>query len=178
MQVTIVVACAQGGVIGADGAIPWRLPDDQQYFKRITLGHCIVMGRGTHESIGRLLPGRTTIVVSRNPEYAVPGASVVQSMEAAFAVARAAEETEVFVVGGAQIYALALPYATRLHLTRVDARLEGDVRFADPTRAAASGPTAWRQSSVEPHAVDARHAHAFAIEVWDRAQPERSVSPG
>jgi dihydrofolate reductase len=178
VEISIIVACAQGGVIGAEGGIPWRLPDDQQYFKRVTLGHCIVMGRGTHESIGRLLPGRTTIIVTRNPEYEVPGANVVQSFEAALAVAHAADESELFVVGGAQIYALALPHATRLHLTRVDARIDGDVRFDDPTVGTDEAGSAWQQTRAEPHAVDARHAHPFTIEVWERATSASSLSPG
>ena len=169
MRVSLVVACSQEGVIGAEGGIPWRLPDDQQHFKRLTLGHCIVMGRGTHESIGRLLPGRTTIVLSRRPTYSAPGARVAPDLDAALDLARAEGETEVFVVGGAQIYALALPHATRLHLTRVHARIEGDVCFADPT---AEAGTRWKRVSSARHEADARHAHAFSIELWERAEPE------
>jgi len=156
-------------VIGAAGGIPWRLPDDQQHFKQLTLGHCIVMGRGTHESIGRLLPGRRTIVLSRDAAYSLPGAHVAHDLDAALDVARAEGETEVFVVGGAQIYALALPLATRLHLTRVHARIEGDVRFKDPT---VDAGTPWRLVDSAEHEADARHAHAFGIELWERDEPD------
>ena len=132
MTLTIVAAVARNGVIGSDGGLPWRLPDDLRRFKELTLGHVLVMGRRTYESIGRPLPGRTTIVVTRNPEWD-PGSEEVRlagSVEEAIEAA-ATIDPSVFVVGGAQVYAAALPRADRLELTWVDAEPEGDTRFPE-----------------------------------------------
>jgi dihydrofolate reductase len=132
VTITIVAAVARNGVIGVDGGLPWRLPDDLRRFKELTLGHVLVMGRSTYESIGRPLPERTTFVVTRNPEWdagseevRVAG-SVEDAIEAAAAI-----DPEVFVVGGAQVYAAALPRADRLELTWVDAEPDGDTRFPE-----------------------------------------------
>jgi dihydrofolate reductase len=170
LRVSIVVAVAENGVIGAAGGIPWRLPDDQRLFKRLTSGHTLVMGRGTHESIGRLLPGRTTIVVSRNRELAVEGALVAHSLEAALALARDRGESEVFVVGGESLYALALPLAHGLYLTRVHAAVEGDVHFPDPEGVATAR---WQLLEESAHPADERHAHAFTFQRWERAGADR-----
>ena len=104
--------------------MPWRIPGEQAYFKRVTMGHPIIMGRRTWESIGRPLPGRRSIVVTRNPAFAAPGAEVVDSLEAA--LARCADAPEVFVIGGAELYRLALPRADRLLITEIDHDFEGD----------------------------------------------------
>lgn len=165
MKVSIVVAAAENGTIGAGGGIPWKLPDDQRHFRLLTTGHHIVMGRRTHESIGRLLPGRTTIVVSRNPDYRVPGAHTADGLDAALAIARGAGESEVFVVGGERLYALALPVAERIHLTRVHATFEGDSRFPMADSLDRAG---FVLEDAEPHARDARHAHDFTFERWRR----------
>lgn len=145
MPVTIVAAVARNGVIGVDGGLPWNLPDDLRRFKELTLGHVLVMGRKTYESIGRPLPGRTTVVVSRNPDWR-PGRSdvlvaggVPEALEAAAAV-----DDEVFVVGGAEVYAGTLPLADRLELTFVDAEPEGDTTFP------AVDWGAWRELRREP----------------------------
>lgn len=115
---------ARNRVIGADNRIPWRLPGEQQLFKRVTMGHHIVMGRKTYESIGRLLPGRTTVIVTRQAGYQVPGALVVHSLPQALQAAQ--EDDEVFIIGGAELFREALPLADRLHLTVVDAEVPGD----------------------------------------------------
>jgi dihydrofolate reductase len=174
VRISIVVAAAENGVIGANGRIPWRLPADQQFFKQLTLGHCIVMGRGTFESIGRLLPGRTTIVMTRDRSFAVEGAVVAHSFEAALEEARTRNDDECFVVGGAEIYRVALPVADRLFLTRVAAHVEGDVRFPD-FEGGEFG--AWALVEEDEHPVDARHAHAFRIQHWERkhAAPNQGV---
>ena len=122
--VSLIVAMSKNGVIGDQGRIPWHLPAELQRFKRITMGHHIVMGRRTWESIGRLLPGRKTVVVTRNPAYAVPGAIVTDSLQAA--IASCLYEEEVFVIGGAELFREALPIADRLYLTVVDAEVPGD----------------------------------------------------
>jgi dihydrofolate reductase len=132
VTVTLVAAVARNGIIGVDGGLPWRLPDDLRRFKRLTLGHVLVMGRKTYESIGHPLPGRTTIVVTRNPSWD-PGAAEVRvagSVSGAIEAA-AALDHGVFVVGGAEVYTAALPLADRLELTWVDAEPEGDTTFPE-----------------------------------------------
>lgn len=126
-RVSLIAAVATNGVIGRDGRMPWHLPEDLKRFKALTMGHAIVMGRKTFDSIGRLLPGRRTIIITRQRNYRVEGAEVVNSLDDAIALAR--DDDEVFVIGGGEIYAQALPLATRLHLTEIDATAEGDVRF-------------------------------------------------
>lgn len=127
-RVVLVAAVAANGVIGADGGIPWRLPGEQAHFKALTLGHTLVMGRATYDSIGRPLPGRTTIVLTRDPAWGAAGVLVVGSFEEA--LRRADELTgDVMVVGGAQVYAEALPWADEQVLTEVHARPEGDVLY-------------------------------------------------
>lgn len=136
----IVVACARGGVIGADGRMPWHEPEDLRHFKAATLGHAVIMGRTTWTSIGRPLPGRRNLVLSRTPGLALPGAEVFASLEAAIAAARAGGDGEPRVIGGAQVYAQALPLATLLLLTEIDLAVAGDALFPDP------GP-GWRESA-------------------------------
>lgn len=137
MTITIVAAIAANGVIGREGGLPWRLPADLKHFKRLTLGHVVVMGRRTYESIGHPLPGRTTVVVSRRTTTPEPandssGDVIITAGSFEVAVARALEiDDEVFVVGGAQVYAAALEVAERMVLTLVDARPEGDTWFPE-----------------------------------------------
>ena len=132
MPVTIVAAVARNGVIGVDGRLPWRLPEDLRRFKKLTLGHVLVMGRKTYESIGRPLPGRTTVVVTRNARWDSGSDEVVVAAGVPEAIAAAtAIDDEVFVVGGAQVYAAALPVTHRLELTLVDAEPDGDTTFPD-----------------------------------------------
>jgi dihydrofolate reductase len=130
MTVTLVVAVGANGVIGVDGGLPWRLPEDLAYFKALTMGHPMVMGRTTFESIGRPLPGRTTIVVTRNPDWSADGAEVAPTLEAALERAHEIDD-EVFLVGGAQVYAAALAagLVDLLCVTRVAASPDGDTRF-------------------------------------------------
>lgn len=125
----LVLAVARNGAIGKDGKVPWRIPEDLKHFKAMTMGHAIVMGRKTYEETRRPLPGRRNIVISRKPEYAAPGCEVVSSLEEAIALARTADP-EPRVIGGAEIYRLALPLATRIYLTEVDSDVEGDTFFA------------------------------------------------
>lgn len=127
LLISIIVAMAENRVIGQNGQLPWDLPEDLQRFKRLTMGHTLVMGRRTFESIGKPLPGRRTIVVSRNPGYVAPGCDVVSSLDAALELAAPAEE--VFICGGAEIYQQALPVAGRIYLTEVDSVIDGDTSF-------------------------------------------------
>jgi dihydrofolate reductase len=123
----LVVAIADGGVIGKDGTLPWRLPEDLQHFKATTMGHAIIMGRKTHASIGRPLAGRRNIVVSRTAD-AFEGCEVARGLEEAIALARTTDE-EPRIIGGAAIYEAALPVATRIFLTEVHRKIEGDTFF-------------------------------------------------
>jgi dihydrofolate reductase len=142
MTVTLIAAVARNGVIGADGGIPWHLPEDFAHFKATTLGHTLVMGRATYESIGRPLPGRTTIVVTRDPEWYAEGVLVAHSLEEALALAG---DAEVFVAGGATIYEQAMPYADVLLISEVDLGPEGDTFF--PT----IDPAPWSEVGREEH---------------------------
>jgi dihydrofolate reductase len=127
MRVNLVVAVARNGVIGRKGQLPWRLPSDLRQFRRITLGHPVVMGRVTHESIGRALPGRRNVVITRDSSRVAVGCEAVASLEAALKLLM--DEPEVMIIGGRGLYAEALPMADRLYLTEVLADVEGDVSF-------------------------------------------------
>ncbi|MDX6372055.1 MAG: dihydrofolate reductase [Nocardioidaceae bacterium] len=139
MTVTLIAAVARNGVIGADGGIPWHLPEDFAHFKATTLGHTLLMGRATYDSIGRPLPGRTTIVLTRDPDWRAEGVLVAGSIEEALAMA----EGDVFVAGGAAVYAAALPYADEQLLSEVDLEPEGDTFYPAYDRAE------WREVSRE-----------------------------
>jgi dihydrofolate reductase len=165
-RLNIVVALAANGVIGRDGGLPWHVPADLKHFRQITWGHPIVMGRRTHESIGRVLPGRLNIVISRDPHCAAGGAVVVRDLDAALAAA--GEVPEVMIVGGAAVYAAALPRATRLFLTEVDAVVDGDVRFPDFER------SAWRETARESHRGEGEFNYSFVT--LERIAPAR-LSP-
>ena len=128
MTVSIIVAMAENGVIGRDMDLPWHISADLKRFKALTMGHHIVMGRKTFESIGRLLPGRTTVIVTRQPDYQVDGAVIVNSLGAAQAAAT--DDSELFIIGGGQIYEIALPLADRLHVTRVHTEVDGDTSLS------------------------------------------------
>lgn len=133
-RLVIVAAVARNGVIGRGNALPWHLPEDLRRFKALTLGHTVAMGRKTWESLPerfRPLPGRTNVVVTRNPGYAAPGAMVVASLEEAQKVGVGGTANDIFVIGGAELYAHALPLAQRLELTEIDADIDGDVRFPE-----------------------------------------------
>lgn len=151
---------ARNRVIGAAGRIPWHLPNELRLFKRVTMGHPILMGRKTYESIGRLLPGRTTVIVTRQANYAVPGAIVVHSLDEA--IARCRREAEIFVIGGGELYREALPRADRIYLTTVDAEPAGDTLMPEVDW------SEWRELSAESFAADARHAHAYRFAIYDR----------
>jgi dihydrofolate reductase len=153
--VSIVVATDERGAIGRDGRLPWHLPDDLRRFKALTMGKPIVMGRKTWESIGRPLPGRQNIVVTRQPGFQAAGATIVSSLEDALAAA--ANAAEICVIGGAEVYRLALPHAQLIYLTRVHAMVEADTYFP-PVDAAH-----WEQGSREDHAADERHVYPYSF---------------
>ena len=135
MKLALIAAYAQNRVVGIDNKLPWHLPEDLKYFKRCTSGKAIIMGRKTFDSIGRPLPNRTNIVISRNPEFNVDGVKVVSTLDEAIELAKAVNEIngidEIMVIGGATIYELTLPLADRLYLTHVHANVEGDAYFPE-----------------------------------------------
>ena len=160
MIVSFVVAVARNGVIGHTNGLPWRLPADLAFFKRLTMGHPIIMGRKTYASIGKALPGRLNIVVTRSPGFEAPGCTVVDSMQAAYRAADGAQE--VFVIGGAQIYEAAFASADRIYLTEVESHIDGDTYFPRFDR------SQWSETELERHGVDERHAHSMRIVRLDR----------
>jgi dihydrofolate reductase len=149
-----IVAMADNGVIGRDNGLPWHLPDDLKRFKALTMGHALLMGRKTYESIGKALPGRRNLVLTRNAAWRAPGCEAVGSI--ATALERAGEGT-LFIIGGAEVFALAWPVVVRLELTEVHAEPSGDVFLGGFDR------RDWRETFREEHAADARHAHAFSF---------------
>lgn len=158
---SLVVAVAENGIIGRDGTLPWHLPDDLRYFKRVTLGKPVVMGRKTFESIGKPLPGRPNVVLTRDSAWTAEGVSVTHSFEQALAVAaeQAGDSAEIMVIGGADLFAMALPRASRLYLTEVRLRPEGDVYFPPYDRGE------WAEVERTPGQADpdGRHTHDFVV---------------
>ena len=158
--VYLVAAVAENGVIGADGKLPWHLPEDLQHFKRVTLGHPVIMGRKTWESIGRPLPNRENIVVSRSSEFRAEGARIAPSFEDALALCPAGKP--VFVIGGNEVFRAALPHATDLVLTQIHRSYEGDVYFP------AFNPADWRETRREEHI--SANGIPFAFVWYERAR--------
>ncbi|HEY6125092.1 MAG TPA: type 3 dihydrofolate reductase [Steroidobacteraceae bacterium] len=159
-MITLIVAVADNGVIGRDNALPWHLPEDLKRFKRLTMGKPMIMGRKTFESIGKPLPGRLNIVVTRDTNYQREGVAVVHGAEAA--IAAAVNAPEVMVIGGADLFRLFLPMAGRVHLTRVHAEIHGNVMWP------ALDNRQWEVIEAERHEADERHAHAMTFEVWEK----------
>lgn len=150
-----LLALADNGVIGRDGRLPWHLPDDLRRFRTLTMGHAILMGRRTFESIGRPLPGRRNLVLTRDAGWRTPGCETVSSPEAALAATGAA--ARLFVIGGAEVYAACWSLVGRVELTEVHGAVAGDTRLKEFDR------SHWRETFREHHAADARHAHAFSF---------------
>jgi dihydrofolate reductase len=166
MRVAIIAAVADNGVIGRGGGLPWHLPADLARFKRLTLGHHLLMGRKTFESIGRALPGRTTVVLSRGRPELPAGVRLAASLAEALAVAEAAGDSEPFVAGGEAIYREALPRAGRLYLTRVHAAPDGDARF--PPVDLETPASLWRRVESESRPADAANPLPLTFEVYER----------
>lgn len=167
MRLALIVALAENRVIGRNNQLPWYLPNDLRYFKQATMGKPIIMGRKTFDSIGKALPGRTNIVVSRQADYAVPeGVRLTNSLEQAIAIAEADALVngvdEVMVIGGAELYALALPQASRLYLTQVHAVVDGDAWFPEWQQ------QQWREIAREDYAAEGPNPYNYSFIVLDR----------
>jgi dihydrofolate reductase len=165
MIISLIAAVSQNKVIGKNNDLPWHLPDDMKYFMQTTKEHHVIMGRKNYDSIPekfRPLPNRTNIVVSRQPNLSVPGCWLVHSVAEALSLARTRAESEVFIIGGAEIYREGFPHATRLYLTEIHANLEGDTFFPEYDK------SQWKEVSRRPHGTDDRHAHAFDFVVYEK----------
>ena len=160
-MLSIIVAVAENGVIGRDGDLPWRLPADLRHFKRTTMGHHLVIGRRTWDEVGKPLPGRTMVVVTRDRALRIPDVIVVHSLQDALAAAAA--DDEVFVAGGGEIYRQALPQADRVYLTRVHASVEGDTTFPELDE------DEWRLVSRSDHEPDENNPWPYSFLVYERA---------
>ncbi len=165
MILSLVVARADNGVIGRDNALPWRIPADLRHFKRLTVGKPVVMGRRTFESIGKALPGRHNIVLTRDPGWSAGGVTIAPNLAEAIAAAGLvpnARAEEIMIIGGAQIYAEALPSARRVHLTEVHASPAGD------TLLPAFDPARWSETAREDHAADGEQpGYSFVTLEWE-----------
>ncbi|MGD9636913.1 MAG: dihydrofolate reductase [Pirellulales bacterium] len=166
MRISLIAAMAENGVIGRGGQLPWRLKADLARFKQLTLGHTLIMGRKTWESIGRPLAGRRMIVVTRQSGYSAQGAEVTNSLEAALEGARSAGEEEAFVIGGAEIYRQALPLADRLYMTLVLAEVEGDTKFPEIDW------DLWARIDSKSHDADAENEYPMFFYTFERCAIE------
>jgi dihydrofolate reductase len=159
-RVSLIVAMAKNRVIGVNNTLPWHLPADLKHFKALTMGHHIVMGRKTYESIGMPLPGRTSVVVTRNANYSVPGVVVVNSLAAA--ITACGNDKEIFVIGGAELYRQAIALADRIYLTEIDADISGDAHFTE------LDGKLWQETGRVSHAPDEKNLHPYHFVVYDR----------
>lgn len=165
MIISLIAAVAENRVIGRNNDLPWHLPDDMKFFMQTTKGHTVIMGRKNYDSLPpkfKPLPNRTNYVVTRTQNFVAPGCQVVSSLQAAIDESAKGNPDEIFVIGGAEIYQLALPLAHRLYLTEIKASVDGDVRFP------AFSEGEWKEVSRIPHAADDRHAYAFDFVVYER----------
>ncbi|MBC8154459.1 MAG: dihydrofolate reductase [Bacteroidetes bacterium] len=167
MKISLIAAVAANGVIGRDNQkgepdMPWRLPDDSRFFKQKTIGHPVIMGRRSFDALGKPLPNRLNIVITRNADYRAEGATVVPSLEEAMAAARSVEQDEIFIIGGAQVYALGLTIGTTLYLTEIQKAYEGETHFP------AFDKAVWEEVERRPHPADERHEAAFDFVTYER----------
>ncbi|MEP7258802.1 MAG: dihydrofolate reductase [Flavitalea sp.] len=162
MIINLVVAAAANNVIGKNNQLLWNLPNDMLFFKNVTWGMPVIMGRKSYESLGKPLKGRTNIVVSRRKDLVIGGATVVTSLDEAYVAAALEDVKQCHVIGGGEIYREAMPIATRIFMTRVHALLDGDTLF--PT----IDQVMWKRVSYDDHTKDARHAYDYTFEVWER----------
>ena len=165
MRVSTIVGISKNRAIGKENDIPWYLPADLKYFKKVTTGHPIIMGRKCFESIGRALPNRTNIIVSRNPEFHIEGCILVHSLDAALTVAKEKGAEEAFIIGGGEIYEKGLPLSTKLYLTEIDIEVEdADVFFPDLNQ------DNWTEISAIAHQKDPKNPYDYTFRVLERKE--------
>lgn len=165
MKIHLIAALDENAGIGWQSKLPWHLPDDLKHFKTLTQGHCILMGRKTWQSIGRPLPGRTNLILSRTMTHLPEGFHIFSEFADACNWAQAHGESDLFIIGGGEIYAHSLQFANQLDLTRVHTRTNADVFFPH------FDTTIWQCVEKQPHPADAHHPFAFTFETWQRVTP-------
>jgi dihydrofolate reductase len=162
MIVSFVVAADENNLIGKDNQLPWHLPADLKYFKNLTTGHCIVMGRKTFDSLGRLLPNRTHVIITRQKNYQAEGVIVVNSIEEAINTCAEKGEEEIFIIGGAEIFKQALNNANRLYLTRIRHSFDGDTWLPE------FNPSDWKEVNREDHQPDEKNVYSYSFLTYQR----------
>ena len=162
MTISAIVATAKNNVIGKDNNIPWYLPADLKYFKRTTLGHHIIMGRKSFISIGRPLPKRTNIIITRDPFFMASGCIVVHSLKEAIDIAKENGEEEIFIIGGGQIYEQAMPLVNRIYLTEVNAEVDGEIYFPKINK------QEWHEIKREANEPDEKNEYAYSFVILER----------
>lgn len=162
MIITLVVAAARNNAIGKDNKLLWHLPNDMRYFKNVTWGFPVVMGRKTFEALGKPLTGRKNIVLTRQPDWKADGVVAVKSFDDALLLANEMDVKELMVIGGGEIYSALIDKARRIHLTRINADLEGDTFFPE------IDPKKWKLVSQKNYEADAKHAYNYSFQVWER----------
>jgi dihydrofolate reductase len=172
MKLSVLAALSTNGVIGRDNGIPWRQRTDLKRLKSLTMGHHVIMGRVTYESVGKPLPGRTNLVITRREDLQIPGVTVVRSLEDAIRIAAEAGDTEAFILGGAEIYALANHRADRMYLTRVHADVEGDTFFPE-----FDDVSEWHLTDAEHFEADEDNQYPYSFLMYERAAPAGHAIP-
>lgn len=162
MVISFVVAAANNNVIGKNNQLPWNLPNDMKFFKNITWGMPVVMGRKTFDSLGKPLPGRKNIILSRQKDWKAEGTVAVKSFDDAVLLVKEMDVKEMMVIGGSEIFSMVFDKAKRIYLTRVDAEPEGDAYLP------AINPKEWKLVSQKDHQADAKHAYNYSFQVWER----------
>jgi len=161
MIISIIVAASQNNVIGKENKLPWHLPADMQYFKATTIGHHIIMGRSTWETLGKPLPGRTNIIVTRQEHYKADGCIIVANLKSAFTYAREHGETECFIIGGGDVFRQSLVWADKIYLTTIFHNFDGDTFFLQ------LNPDDWLLISEQRHLPDQKNRYAYAFKVYE-----------
>jgi dihydrofolate reductase len=163
--ISFIVATSENNVIGKDNKLPWCLPTDMRYFKNVTWGMPVIMGRKSFESLGKALKGRTNIVVTRNKNWKAENAQAVQTIDQAITLAAQTDAKEIFIIGGAEIFRSALPSANRIYLTLVHGNFDGDAFFPEMEQAE------WKLISNRDCSADAKNPYALSFQVWERKRP-------
>jgi dihydrofolate reductase len=162
MIISAIAAVSRNGVIGKKNRLPWHLPADMRFFKQTTLGHPVIMGRKTYVSFGKALPGRTNIVITRQLDYALPDGLVTHSLEEAIHAASQSNPSEIFILGGAQIYRESLPWLDRVYKTLIEGEFEGDAFFPE------LDPDRWTLTTADFHEADEKNKYAYTFQTWER----------
>lgn len=162
MTISFVVAAANNNVIGKDNQLVWNLPNDMKFFKNVTWGMPVVMGRKTYEALGKPLPGRKNIILTRQADWKAAGTVAVKSFDDAVLLVKEMDVKEMMVIGGGEIFKMLMPKASRIYMTRVDAAPEGDAFFPE------IDPKEWKLVSRKDHQVDIKHAYNYSFQVWER----------